>query len=53
VDAELLEFLGSLDEEESGWHEYLEQKPVKGPVKPSQAPPPPGRAADPKQVKEK
>ena len=53
VDAELLEFLGSLDVEESGWQEYLEQKPVKAPAKPPQTPPPPKRAADPKQVKDK
>jgi hypothetical protein len=53
VDAELLEFLGSLDVEEDGWQEYLEQKPVKAPVKQPQASPPPKRATDPKQVKDK
>jgi len=52
VDAELLEFLGSLDVEESGWQEYLEQKPVKAPVKQPQKSPP-RRATDPKQVKDK
>ena len=51
VDAELLEFLGSLDVEESGWQEYLEQKPVKAPAKPPQTPPP--KRADPKQVRDK
>ncbi|MEO6366432.1 MAG: hypothetical protein ABIP38_00435 [Steroidobacteraceae bacterium] len=57
VDAELLEFLGSLDEEESGWQEYLEQKPVKPPEnQPAKQPEkaaPPRRATDPKQVKDK
>lgn len=54
VDAELLEFLGSIDAEEEGWQEYLEQKPVK-PVekKPSQQPAPAPRKPDPKQAKEK
>lgn len=53
VDAELLEFLGSLDVEESGWQEYLEQKPVKAPVKQPVKAAPPGRATEPKQVKDK
>jgi hypothetical protein len=53
VDAELLEFLGSLDVEEDGWQEYLEQKPVKAPVKQPEKAPPPKRATDPKQVKDK
>jgi hypothetical protein len=44
VDDDLLEFLGSLDSEEEGWHDYLEQVPVKKP------PPAP---ADAKQVKSK
>jgi hypothetical protein len=54
VDAELLEFLGSIDAEEEGWQEYLEQKPVK-PVekKPPQKPVPAPRKPDPKQAKEK
>jgi hypothetical protein len=54
VDAELLEFLGSIDAEEEGWQEYLEQKPVK-PVekKPQQKPVPPPRKPDPKQAKDK
>jgi hypothetical protein len=54
VDAELLEFLGSIDAEEEGWQDYLEQKPVK-PVekKPPQKPAPAPRKPDPKQVKEK
>lgn len=29
VDAELLEFLGSLDTEEDGWPEFLEERPVR------------------------
>jgi hypothetical protein len=29
VDAELLEFLGSLDTEDEEWREYLESRPVK------------------------
>jgi hypothetical protein len=54
VDAELLEFLGSIDAEEEGWQDYLEQKPVR-PVekKPPQKPAPAPRKPDPKQVKEK
>jgi hypothetical protein len=54
VDAELLEFLGSIDAEEEGWQEYLEQKPVR-PVeqKPPQKSAPAPRKPDPKQVKEK
>ncbi|MEO8316097.1 MAG: hypothetical protein ABI645_15045 [Pseudomonadota bacterium] len=54
VDAELLEFLGSIDTEEEGWQEYLEQKPVR-PVekKPSQKSVPAPRKPDPKQAKEK
>ena len=54
VDAELLEFLGSIDAEEEGLQEYLEQKPVK-PVekKPPQKPAPAPRKPDPKQAKEK
>lgn len=54
VDAELLEFLGSIDAEEEGWQEYLEQKPVK-PVekKPQQKPVPAPRKPDPKQAEKK
>ena len=54
VDAELLEFLGSIDAEEEGWQEYLEQKPVR-PVekKPSQKPAPAPPKPDPKQAKQK
>jgi hypothetical protein len=29
VDAELLEFLGSIDSDDESWQEYLEHKPVK------------------------
>jgi hypothetical protein len=54
ADAELLEFLGSLDDEEEGWQEYLEQKPVsKAPAKSDDKAPPRDRKADTKQVKEK
>lgn len=54
VDAELLEFLGSIDVEEEGWQDYLEQKPVK----PAEKKPPQKAAAapakpEPKQVKDK
>lgn len=54
VDAELLEFLGSIDAEEEGWQEYLEQKPVR-PVekKPPQKSAPEPRKPDPKQAKQK
>jgi hypothetical protein len=54
VDTEPLEFLGSIDAEEEGWQEYLEQKPVK-PVekKPQQKPAPAPRKPDPKQADEK
>jgi len=38
VDVELLEFLGSIDAEEQGLQEYLEQKPVKPVEKPRQKP---------------
>jgi hypothetical protein len=53
VDADLLEFLGSLDGEDEGWQEYLEQKPVpvKVPVPPKAAPPLAG--PDSKQVRAK
>ena len=48
VDADLLEFLGSVDSGGEGWHEYLEntdlekvaQTPVKAPVKPPADKPP-------------
>lgn len=57
VDAELLEFLGSLDVEEEGWQEYLEERPIRSAAaKPAPEKPPP-RAAEPKpaprQVKDK
>lgn len=29
VDADLLEFLGSIDSDDESWQEYLEHKPVK------------------------
>jgi hypothetical protein len=53
VDAELLEFLGSIDVEEEGWQEYLEQKPVKPAEKAQQKPAPPAAKPEPKQVKAK
>jgi hypothetical protein len=53
VDVELLEFLGSLDVEEDGWQEYLEQRPAKVAQKVSEKTPPPPRAPAPKQVKDK
>lgn len=48
VDADFLEFLGSVDSGGKGWHEYLEntdlekvaQSPVKSPVKPPADKPP-------------
>ena len=57
IDADLLEFLGSLDSDEAGWHDYLEQGAVKaaGKVVPK-APvksPAPTAPADVKQVKSK
>jgi hypothetical protein len=54
VDAELLEFLGSIDAEEEGLQEYLEQKPVRPvPDKPPQKTAPAPRKPDPEQVKQK
>ena len=52
VDADLLEFLGSIDTEEAGWQEYLEHKPVK-PVakKPQDKPAQPPAKPEPKPVK--
>lgn len=57
VDAELLEFLGSLDVEEEGWREYLEERPIRSAAaKPAPEKTPP-RAAEskpaPRQVKDK
>jgi hypothetical protein len=54
VDAELLEFLGSIDAEEEGLQEYLEQKPVR-PVadKPPQKKTPAPRKPEPELVKKK
>ncbi|MEO6078489.1 MAG: hypothetical protein ABIQ86_01740 [Steroidobacteraceae bacterium] len=53
VDVELLEFLGSIDAEEEGWQDYLEQKPVKPVAKAPEKPAPAPRKPAPKQVKEK
>lgn len=54
VDAELLEFLGSIDAEETGWQEYLEKKPVKVVEKTAQKKPAPARKEpEPKEVKAK
>jgi hypothetical protein len=53
VDAELLEFLGSLDSEEDGWQEYLEKAPMKAAEKaPAKAPQTPAKPVE-KQVKAK
>ena len=49
VDADLLEFLGSIDSDDESWREYLEHKPVKpadktaskAPVKPQTKTAPP------------
>jgi hypothetical protein len=53
VDAELLEFLGSIDVEEEGWQEYLEQKPVKPVAKAPEKTAPAAAKPDTRQVKEK
>ena len=56
IDADLLEFLGSLDSDEAGWHDYLEQGAVKAAGKVPKAPvksPAPTAPADVKQVKSK
>lgn len=54
VDAELLEFLGSLDDAEEGWQDYLEQRPVRAAAgKPAGASGQQGARPDPKQVKQK
>jgi hypothetical protein len=53
VNSELLEFLGSIDAEEKGWQQYLEQKPVKPVEKKSSKPAPTPPKPDPKQAKEK
>jgi hypothetical protein len=46
ADAELLEFLGSLDTEEEDWREFLEDRPIKvaagKPVEKKAPPSPPG-----------
>jgi hypothetical protein len=53
VDAELLEFLGSLDTEEEEWREYLEDRPIKAAGKPvEKKPPPPPDQPDPKQLQQ-
>jgi hypothetical protein len=51
VDAELLEFLGSLDTEEEEWREYLEDRPIKAAGKPAEKKPPPDQP-DPKQLQQ-
>ena len=52
VDAELLEFLGSLDTEEEEWREYLEDRPIKAAGKPVEKKPPPPDQPDPKQLQQ-
>jgi hypothetical protein len=39
VDAELLEFLGSIDSDDESWQEYLEHKPVRPAQKQADKPP--------------
>lgn len=41
VDAELLEFLGSIDSDDDSWQEYLEKKPVKPAARQAAKQPPP------------
>jgi hypothetical protein len=53
VDTELLEFLGSLDNEEEGLREYLELRPVKVVNKTPENASPPVQPPDLKQVKAK
>jgi hypothetical protein len=62
ADTELLEFLGSLDDADDGWQEFLEQTPVKAPPKVAgkvadkslaKARPPTSRTPDENQVKAK
>jgi hypothetical protein len=52
VDAEFLEFLGSLDTEEEEWREYLENRPIKAAGKPVEKKPPPPAEPDPKQLQQ-
>jgi len=51
VDAELLEFLGSLDTEEEEWRQYLENRPIRAAAaRPAgKKPPPPATPPDPQQ----
>lgn len=55
ADAELLEFLGSLDEEDEDWRKYLEERPIQAaagkPAPPTQVPP--REPAKPVEVKKK
>lgn len=55
VDAELLEFLGSLDTEEEDWRKYLEERPIQAAAGKPAEPPPPAREPAPKpaEVKKK
>jgi hypothetical protein len=52
VDADFLEFLGSLDTEDEEWRQYLEDRPIKAAGKPAQQKPPPPAKQDPQQVKQ-
>jgi hypothetical protein len=45
-DPELLEFLGSIDSDEEGWQEFLDQMPLKAP-RPAAAKPKPKQAPKP------
>jgi hypothetical protein len=56
VDAELLEFLGSIDSDDDSWQEYLEKKPVKPAAKQAAKQPAPkqeAKAAPPKPEEKK
>jgi len=47
ADADLLEFLGSVDSEEDGWHDYLEQTDLDKVIRaPAKAAPKPGEGND-------
>lgn len=44
ADTDLLEFLGSVDSNEAGWHDYLEQTDVDKVVNPGRSTPAPAAA---------
>jgi hypothetical protein len=45
IDADLLEFLGSVDSEEPGWHDFLAGNSLKTAAKPPGTPPAPAAPA--------